>query len=103
MTTTTPKKINTSTQEIQTQPTKISQSTKNYNIYNKNIIQPEIMSKQGKTISPEKMQDIALKITEKLARPSYEDTGFLSNATKDEKKQNYCLIHVLSDWTFRPM
>ena len=52
------------------------QSTKNY-IYNKNIIQPEIMNKQGKTISQEKMQDVALKMTEKLARSSYKDTAFL--------------------------
>ena len=61
------------------------------------------MNKQGKITSQEKMQNVALKMTQKLARSSYRDTGFLSNATKDEKKQNYCLIYVLPDWTFRPI
>ena len=45
------------------------------------------MNKQGKTISQEKIQDVALKMTEKLARSSYRDTGFLFNATKDEKNR----------------
>ena len=101
MTTTTPEKINSSTPEIQTQPTKISQSTKNY-IYNKNIIQLEIMNKQDKTISQEKMQDIALKITAKLARSSYEDTGFLSNATKDEKNRIIALSMYYQIGRFDP-
>ena len=85
MTTTTPDTINTSTPEIQATTTKIPQSTKNY-IYNKNIMQPEIMNKQGKIIPQEKMQDVALKMTEKLARSNYRDTGFLSNAIKEMKK-----------------
>ena len=101
MTTSTPETINTSTPEIQTQPTKISQSTKNY-VYNKNIIQPEIMNKQGKTISQEKMQDVALKMTEKLARSSYRDTGFLSNATKDEKNRIIALSMYYQIGRFDP-
>ena len=35
------------------------------------------------------MQDVALKMTEKLATISYRDTGFLTNATKDERN---CII-----------
>ena len=101
MTTTTPETINTSTPVKETQPSKIQQSTKNC-IYNKNIIQPEIMKKQGKTISQEKMQDVALKMTEKLARSNYRDTGFLSNATKDERNRIIALSMYYQIGRFDP-
>ena len=86
MTTTTPETINRSTPEIQTQATKISQSTKNY-IYNKNIIQQEIMSKQGKAISQEKMQDIALKMTENLLDQVIKTLAFYQTQQKMKKTE----------------
>ena len=101
MTTTTPDTINTSTPEIQAPTTKIPQSTKNY-IYNKNIMQPEIMNKQGKIIPQEKMQDVALKMTEKLARSNYRDTGFLSNAIRDEKNRIIALSMYYQIGRFDP-
>ena len=60
--------------------TKIPQPTKIHS-YNKNILNPQILNKNGKIIPQEKMQDVALKMTEKLAKLSYRDTGFLTNAT----------------------
>ena len=101
MTTTTPDTINTSSPEIQATTTKIPQSTKNY-IYNKNIMQPEIMNKQGKIIPQEKMQDVALKMTEKLARSNYRDTGFLSNAIRDEKNRIIALSMYYQIGRFDP-
>ena len=101
LTTTTPETVSISAPEIPTQPTKIPQSTKSYT-YNKNIIQPEIMNKQGKIISQEKMQDVALKMTEKLARSNYPDTDFLSNATKDEKNRIIALSMYYQTGRFDP-
>ena len=53
-----------------------------------------IIYKKGKIISQEKIQDIALKMTQKLAKLNYRDIGFLSIATKNEKN-NHCTLHVL--------
>lgn len=86
MTTSTPETINTSTTEIETKITKIPQPTKTYS-YNKDILQPQILNKKGKIIPQETMHNVAIKMTEKLAKLSYGDTGFLTNATKDERNQ----------------
>ena len=79
-TTLTPEIISTSTPEIKMKITKIPQLTKIHS-YNKNILNPQILNKNGKIIPQEKMQDVALKMTEKLTKLSYRDTGFLTNAT----------------------
>ena len=101
MTTSTPKTINTSTPEIEMKSTKILQPTKTYS-YNKNILQAQILNKKGKIISQETMQDIALKMTEKLAKLSYRDTGFLTNATKDERNGIIALTMYYQIGRFNP-
>ena len=78
-TTLTPETINTSTPEIKMKITKIPQPTK-IQSYNKNTLNPRILNKNRKIIPQEKMQDVALKMTEKLAKLSYRDKGFLTNA-----------------------
>ena len=53
--------------------------------YNKEILNPIIYNKKGKIVPQEKIQDTALKMTQKLAKLNFRDTTFLSNATQDEK------------------
>ena len=101
MTTSTPETINTSTPEIEMKSTKILQPTKTYS-YNKNILQAQILNKKGKIISQETMQDIALKMTEKLAKLSHRDTGFLTNPTKDERNHIIALIMYYQIGRFNP-
>ena len=43
--------------------------------------------KKGKIIKQETMQETVLKMTHKLAKMSYRDTGFLNNAIEEERKQ----------------
>ena len=45
------------------------------------------MYKKGEIIKQETMQETALKMTQKLAKMRYRDTGFLNNATEEERKQ----------------
>lgn len=101
MTTSTPETINTSTPEIEMKSTKILQPTKTYS-YNKNILQAQILNKKGKIISQETMHDIALKMTEKLAKLSYRDTGFLTNPTKDERNHIIALTMYYQIGCFNP-
>ena len=55
--------------------------------FNKEIMQPKIYKKKGKIVSQEKIQDTALKMTQKLAKLNFRETGFLSNATQDERNR----------------
>ena len=52
--------------------------------YNKDLLNPELY-KHGKQIPQEKIQDTSLKMTQKLAKLNFRDTGFPSNATAEEK------------------
>lgn len=52
--------------------------------YNKDLLNPELY-KHGKQIPQEKIQDTSLKMTQKLAKLNFRDTGFPSNATTEEK------------------
>ena len=76
----TPEAINPSTPTIQTNP-----STKPKQ-YNTSLLKPVLYNK-GKIIPQEKIQERALKMTQKLAKFNYRDTGFLVNATADERNQ----------------
>ena len=53
---------------------------------------PELY-KNGKLIKPEKSQETALKMTQKLATPNYRDNGFLINATNEER--NKIMAHAM--------
>ena len=76
----TPQAINTSTPTIQTNP-----STKPKQ-YNTSLLNP-VLHNKGKIIPQEKIQERELKMTQKLAKFNYRDTGFLTNATTDERNQ----------------
>ena len=76
----TPQAINTSAPTIQTNP-----STKPKQ-YNTSLLNPVLYNK-GKIIPQQKIQETALNMTQKLAKFNYRDTGFLINATADEKNQ----------------
>ena len=54
---------------------------------NKTQIQYPELYKNGKLIQPQKIQETALKMTQKLAKLNYRDTGFLSNATNEERNK----------------
>ena len=98
ITTLTPETINTSTPTIDHTNTKIL--TNPYS-YNKEIIHPEIYTKKRKIVSQEKIEDTALKMTQKLAKLNFRDTGL---ATQHKtKKQNYCSRHVLQNRTIRSL
>ena len=43
--------------------------------------------KKGKIVKQETIHNVGLKMTQKLAKLNYRDTGFVSNATTDEKQQ----------------
>ena len=91
----TPEAIDTSTPTIQPNP-----STKPKQ-YNTALLTP-VLYKKGKIIQQEKIQDRALKMTQKLAKFNYRDTGFLANTTT-RKKSNHCIIHVLPNWQIQPI
>ena len=55
--------------------------------YNKTLLNPIHLNKKGKIISQEKIQGTALKMTQRLAKLNYRDTGFLSNATPEERNK----------------
>ena len=74
----TPGAINTLTPTIQTNP-----STKPKQ-YNTSLLNPVLYNK-GKITPQEKIQERALKMTQKLAKSNYRDTGFLTKATTDER------------------
>ena len=91
----TPKVIDTSTPKIQPN---LSTKPKQYK---KDLLNP-VIYKKGKVIPQEKIQETALKMTQKLAKLNYRDTGFLSNATtfpikcnNRRKKSDHHTIHVL--------
>lgn len=52
--------------------------------YKKDLLNPELY-KHGKQIPQEKIQDTSLKMTLKLAKLNFRDTGFPANATAEEK------------------
>lgn len=72
---TTPQTINNSTRTVNS--TKLKQ-------YNKDLLNLELY-KHGKLIPQEKVRDTALKMSQKLAKLNFRDTGFLSNATTEGK------------------
>ena len=74
----TPEAINTSTPTIQTNP-----STKPKQ-YNTSLLNPVLYNK-GKIIPQEKIKERALKMTQKLAKFNYRDTGLLANAKAEER------------------
>ena len=55
--------------------------------YNKTLLIPIHLNKKGKIISQEKIQGTALKMTQRLAKLNYRGTGFLSNATPEERNK----------------
>lgn len=59
-------------------------SSKKPKVYNKQFLIPALYKKR-KLIPQEKIQDTALKMTKKLAKLNYRDTGFLSNTTAKKK------------------
>lgn len=73
-------------------PDPIDSSTPNFNTIqtkqntNKEIFTPTLYKKR-KIIEQETIQDKALKMTQKLAKLNYRDTGFLSNATTGEREK----------------
>ena len=85
ITTSSPETIDTSTPTID-HSTMQMQMNLRYS-YNKEILHPKIYNKKGKIISKEKIQDTALKMTQKLAKLNFRDTGLLSNATQDERNR----------------
>ena len=99
ITTSTPKTIDTSTPTIDHSTT---QMLINRHSFNKEIIQPKIYKKKGKIISQEKIQDTALKMTQKLAKLNFRDTGFLSNATQDERNRIIALAMYYQIGRFDP-
>ena len=84
--TTTPETVNASIPSIQS-----NKSTKP-KIDNTQILNSELY-KNGKLIPQEKIQDTALKITQKLAKLNFRDTGFLANATNEER--NNIIAHAM--------
>ena len=84
ITTLTPETINTSTPTIDHTNTKIL--TNPYS-YNKEIIHPEIYTKERKIVSQEKIEDTALK--KKLAKLNFRDTGL---ATQHKTKKTELLL-----------
>lgn len=48
------------------------------------------------------MQETALKMTQKLTKMSYRDTGFLSNTTEEERKQIMALFMYYQIGRFDP-
>ena len=85
ITTSSPETIDTSTPTID-HSTMQMQMNPRYS-YNKEILHPKIYNKKGKIISKEKIQDTALKMTQKLAKLNFRDTGLLSNAIQDERNR----------------
>ena len=78
---TTPKAVNTSTSNLESiKP-------------NKTQIQYPELYKNGKLIQPEKIQETALKMTQKLAKLNYRDTEFLINAANEER--NTIMAHAM--------
>ena len=77
--TSTPKIVDTSTPYIDQSKT---QKIDNPHSYNKEVVHPKIYNKKGTIVSQEKIQDTALKMTQKLAKLNFRDAGFLSNATQ---------------------
>ena len=63
-------------------------------IYNTEILMPQLY-KKGKIIKQETIHDAALKLTQKLAKLNYRGTGFLSNATEEERELSpyLCIIN----------
>ena len=90
---TTPKPIDTPT------PTTTQIQTKQ--VYNKEIITPKLY-KKGKIIKQETIHGDALKMTQRLAKLSYRDTGFLSNATEEERRRIIALSMYYQIGKFDP-
>ena len=70
--------------------------------YNKEILNPIIYNKKRKIVPQEKIQDTALKMTQKLAKLNFRDTAFLSNATQDEKIKIMALSMYIKSDAFTP-
>ena len=70
--------------------------------YNKEILNPIIYNKKRKIVPQEKIQDTALKMTQKLAKLNFRDTAFLSNATQDEKIKIMTLSMYIKSDAFTP-
>ena len=53
------------------------------------------LHKKGKIIKQETIHGAALKLTQKLAKLNYRGTGFLSNATEEERELSLylCIIN----------
>ena len=90
---TTPKPIDTPT------PTTTQIQTKH--VYNKEIIMPKLY-KKGKIIKQETIHGDALKMTQRLAKLSYRDIGFLSNATDEERRRIIALSMYYQIGRFDP-
>ena len=90
----TPVTIDTSTPAVNENQTKPK-------MYNKDIINPKLY-KKGKIIKQEVIQENALKMTQKLAKINYKDTGFFSNATADEKNKIMALSMYYQIGRFDP-
>ena len=71
--------MNTST------PTNTDDQTKRHTPNNENIF--PTLHKKGKITKHKTMQETALKMTQKLTKMNYKDTGFLRNTTMEEKEQ----------------
>ena len=63
-------------------------------IYNTEKLMPQLY-KKGKIIKQETIHGAALKLTQKLAKLNYRGTGFLSNATEEERELSLylCIIN----------
>ena len=70
--------------------------------YNKEILNPIIYNKKGKIVPQEKIQDTALKMTQKFVKLKFRDTGFLSIATQDEKIRIMALSMYYQVGRFHP-
>ena len=90
---TTPEPIDTSTPIINENQSKQTPS--------KEILTPEIY-KKGKTVKQETIHNIRLKMTQKLAKLNYRDTGFLSNATDEERQRTIALLMFYQPGKFDP-
>ena len=79
---TTPDPIDTSTPTINENQSKQNPS--------KEILTPKTYKKR-KTVKQETIHNIGLKVTQKLAKLNYRDTGFLSNTTDEERQRTIAL------------
>ena len=86
--TSTPQTVDTSTPYINHSTT---QKINNSHSYIKEVVHPKIYNRKRKIVSQEKIQDTTLKMTQKLAKLNFRDTGFLSNATQEEKNRTIAL------------